>query len=136
MTREVCPECGGPSERPVLTGGGAHVSLPHSRHAVFVACASTPAGVDAQAVPVAEAVAQRENCFHPVEVTALDALPEAGRPAAVARLRAPNENAQPLRCDRTTAVRSHRSQSPSHPTQSMRSGPGTLSPAWSAYKCA
>ncbi|MFD7787354.1 4'-phosphopantetheinyl transferase family protein [Streptomyces nojiriensis] len=86
MTRDACPECGGPDGRPVLVGGRAHFSLSHSRDAVFVACASTPVGVDVEALPAPRVVAQSEDFFHPDESAELAALPEAGRPAAFARL--------------------------------------------------
>lgn len=91
MTRDACPECGGPGGRPVLVGGGAHFSLSHSRHAVFVACASTPVGVDVEAVPTSQVMAGSKDFFHPDEAAELAALPEAGRPAAFARLWARKE---------------------------------------------
>ncbi|MFD7914282.1 4'-phosphopantetheinyl transferase family protein [Streptomyces sp. NPDC059752] len=91
MARDACPECGGPDGRPVLVGGRAHFSLSHSRDAVFVACASTPVGVDVEALPAARVVAQSEEFFHPDESAELAALPEAGRPAAFARLWARKE---------------------------------------------
>ncbi|MGW3326718.1 4'-phosphopantetheinyl transferase family protein [Streptomyces virginiae] len=86
MARDTCPECGGPDGRPVLVGGRAHFSLSHSRDAVFVACASTPVGVDVEALPAPRVVAQSGEFFHPDESAELAALPEAERPAAFARL--------------------------------------------------
>ncbi|MFE9479821.1 4'-phosphopantetheinyl transferase family protein [Streptomyces spororaveus] len=91
MTREACPECGGPDGRPALVGGRAHFSLSHSRDAVFLACASTPVGVDVEALPAPRVVAQSEEFFHPAESAELAALPEAGRAAAFARLWARKE---------------------------------------------
>ncbi|MGW7437831.1 4'-phosphopantetheinyl transferase family protein, partial [Streptomyces sp. NPDC054849] len=91
MARDACPECGGPGGRPVLVGGGAHFSLSHSRNAVFVACASTPVGVDVEAVPTSRVLAGSEDFFHPDEAAELAALPEPGRPAGFARLWARKE---------------------------------------------
>ncbi|MER6448821.1 4'-phosphopantetheinyl transferase family protein [Streptomyces venezuelae] len=91
MGRDACPECGGPGGRPVLVGGRAHFSLSHSRDAVFVACASTSVGVDVEALPAPRVVAQSGEFFHPDESAELAALPEAGRPAAFARLWARKE---------------------------------------------
>ncbi|MEV7561005.1 4'-phosphopantetheinyl transferase family protein [Streptomyces sp. NPDC048331] len=91
MARDTCPECGGPDGRPVLVGGRAHFSLSHSGDAVFVACASTPVGVDVEAVPTPRVVAQSVEFFHPDESAELAAFPEAERPAAFARLWARKE---------------------------------------------
>ncbi|MFD1832879.1 4'-phosphopantetheinyl transferase family protein [Streptomyces desertarenae] len=91
MSRDACPECGGPSGRPVLLGGGAHFSLSHSRDVVFVACASTPVGVDVEAAPVPEVMARSKDFFHPDESAELAALPECRRAAAFARLWARKE---------------------------------------------
>ncbi|MFJ8887043.1 4'-phosphopantetheinyl transferase family protein [Streptomyces sp. NPDC102402] len=91
MSRGACPECGSPSGRPLLRGGGAHFSLAHSRDAVFVACASTPVGVDVEALPAPQVVTQVKHFFHPDESVELAALPPAERAAAFATLWARKE---------------------------------------------
>ncbi|OII69364.1 hypothetical protein BJP39_00015 [Streptomyces sp. CC77] len=91
MSREACPECGSPSGRPVLLGGGAHFSLSHSRDVVFLACASTPVGVDVESAPAPQVMAQSKNLFHPDETVELAALPEHEQAAAFARLWARKE---------------------------------------------
>nr|WP_193097148.1 4'-phosphopantetheinyl transferase superfamily protein [Streptomyces sp. C8S0] len=88
MSREACPECGSPSGRPVLLGGGA---LSHSRDVVFLACASTPVGVDVESAPAPQVMAQSKNLFHPDETVELAALPEHEQAAAFARLWARKE---------------------------------------------
>ncbi|MFJ5551409.1 4'-phosphopantetheinyl transferase family protein [Streptomyces sp. NPDC093225] len=105
LVREACPVCGGPHGRPAIgavagggpvDGGGSggdaaggtglHFSLSHSGDTALVAVARVPVGVDVEELPDAAALADLLLALHPLEAAELGALPEADRPAAVARL--------------------------------------------------
>ncbi|RSS80710.1 4'-phosphopantetheinyl transferase superfamily protein [Streptomyces sp. WAC06614] len=91
LGREDCHCCGGPHGRPVVVGGGVRFSLSHSGDVAYVALAPVPVGVDVEAVPGPAAVADVLNTLHPRETAELRALPEDGRPSALARLWARKE---------------------------------------------
>ncbi|WP_234332527.1 4'-phosphopantetheinyl transferase superfamily protein [Streptomyces sp. NRRL S-87] len=115
LVREACPVCGGPHGRPAIgsvvggdasAGGGGvagagsagdvaggsagdaglHFSLSHSGDTALVAVARVPVGVDVEELPDAAVLADLLLALHPLEAAELGALPEADRPAAVARL--------------------------------------------------
>lgn len=86
LVREPCPGCGGPHGRPAADHGAApHFSLSHAGDAVLLAFADAPVGVDVEESPSPEAAAEVAALLHPAERAELAALPEAARPAAVAR---------------------------------------------------
>ncbi|MCH0543141.1 4'-phosphopantetheinyl transferase superfamily protein [Streptomyces sp. MUM 203J] len=86
LVREPCPGCGGPHGRPAADHGAApHFSLSHAGDAVLLAFADAPVGVDVEEVPSPEAATEVAGLLHPAERAELGALPEAARPAAVAR---------------------------------------------------
>ncbi|MFJ6796600.1 4'-phosphopantetheinyl transferase family protein [Streptomyces sp. NPDC091268] len=86
LVRETCPCCGGPHGRPAVAGGALHFSLSHSDDVAYLAFAGVPVGVDVEAVPSADAVADVLNTLHPAETAELTALPEPLRPAAMGRV--------------------------------------------------
>ncbi|MFE2310760.1 4'-phosphopantetheinyl transferase family protein [Streptomyces sp. NPDC059411] len=93
LTREECPCCGGPHGRPALAdgqrqddGGAPHFSLSHSGDVAYLAFARVPVGVDVEAVPGADAVADVVGTLHPAETAELTALAEPDRPRALARV--------------------------------------------------
>ncbi|MFJ3924763.1 4'-phosphopantetheinyl transferase family protein [Streptomyces sp. NPDC090022] len=86
LTREDCPCCGEPHGRPAVVGGAAHFSLSHSGDLAYLAFARVPVGVDVEAVPGPDAVADVLTSLHPDESAELRALSDADRPAALARL--------------------------------------------------
>ncbi|MET9696184.1 4'-phosphopantetheinyl transferase superfamily protein [Streptomyces sp. NPDC006529] len=86
LVREVCPCCGGPHGRPAVAGGALHFSLSHSADVAYIALSRVPLGVDVEAIPSPDAVVDVLNTLHPDETAELNALPEPGRPVALARV--------------------------------------------------
>ncbi|MFC9296029.1 4'-phosphopantetheinyl transferase family protein [Streptomyces sp. NPDC057011] len=86
VTREDCPCCGEPHGRPAVAGGGPHFSLSHSDDLALIAVSGVPVGADVEGVPKPGIAEELLPSLHPEENTALRALPDAGRPAALARL--------------------------------------------------
>ncbi|MFF5704202.1 4'-phosphopantetheinyl transferase family protein [Streptomyces sp. NPDC012794] len=91
LVREDCPGCGQPHGRPAVAGGGVHFSLSHSDDLAYFAFAGVPVGVDVEGLPTAGAVADVLSSLHPVEAGEINALPEAERQAALARVWARKE---------------------------------------------
>ncbi|MEU9231497.1 4'-phosphopantetheinyl transferase family protein [Streptomyces subrutilus] len=86
LVRETCPCCGGPHGRPAVAGGPLHFSLSHSGDVAYLAFAGVPVGIDVEETPSAEALADVLPLLHPAEIAELNALPEADRPAGLARV--------------------------------------------------
>ncbi|MGX1880792.1 4'-phosphopantetheinyl transferase family protein [Streptomyces sp. NPDC055287] len=91
LHREPCPSCGGPHGRPATADGPVHFSLSHSGNVALLACAAVPVGVDVEALPRPGVVREVAGDLHPRETAELSAVPEAGRPAAFARVWARKE---------------------------------------------
>ncbi|MFH8407494.1 4'-phosphopantetheinyl transferase family protein [Streptomyces sp. NPDC018019] len=87
FVREPCPCCDEPHGRPALAGAGVplHFSLSHTGDMALIGVARTPVGVDIEKQASPRTVAEVSGMLHPQERATLDALPEAGRPAAFAR---------------------------------------------------
>ncbi|OKI01368.1 4-phosphopantetheinyl transferase [Streptomyces sp. CB02923] len=88
FVREPCPCCDKPHGRPALAGAGTpplHFSLSHTGDMALIGFARTPVGVDIEKPASPRTVAEVSGMLHPRERATLDALPEAGRPAAFAR---------------------------------------------------
>ncbi|MFD4245592.1 4'-phosphopantetheinyl transferase family protein [Streptomyces sp. NPDC058525] len=87
LVRETCPCCGGPHGRPAVAGGGpVHFSLSHSGDVAYLAFSGVPVGIDVEETPSQEALADVLPLLHPAEIAELNALPEADRPAGLARV--------------------------------------------------
>lgn len=86
LVRETCPCCGGPHGRPAVAGGPIHFSLSHSGDVAYLAFAGVPVGIDVEETPSAEALADVLPLLHPTETAELNALPEADRRTALARV--------------------------------------------------
>ncbi|MEU7552004.1 4'-phosphopantetheinyl transferase superfamily protein [Streptomyces sp. NPDC044571] len=86
LVREDCPCCGEPHGRPAVAGGGVQFSLSHSDDLAYVAVSGVTVGVDVEVLPGAAAVADVLRTFHPAETAELEALPEAERRVALARV--------------------------------------------------
>ncbi|TWE18213.1 4'-phosphopantetheinyl transferase family protein [Kitasatospora atroaurantiaca] len=85
--REPCPCCGGPNGRPRLADSAVpHFSLSHGGDLILIGIADHPIGVDVEAVPDAQAVAELAAVFHPAEQADLAAAPAARRAEEFARL--------------------------------------------------
>lgn len=69
FTREPCPSCGGPHGRPAVAWPrhSLHFSLSRSDDVVVIGIAPRPVGVDVEAVPRAETVAEVSSLLHPTE---------------------------------------------------------------------
>ena len=69
FAREACPLCDEPHGRPTVAGPdpGVQFSLSHSGDLVLLATAGTPVGVDVEAVPDDQAVADLSSRLHPAE---------------------------------------------------------------------
>ncbi|MGR4878980.1 4'-phosphopantetheinyl transferase family protein [Streptomyces sp. LARHCF249] len=86
LVRETCPCCGGPHGRPAVAGGPLHFSLSHSGDLAYLAFAAVPVGIDVEETPSAEALVDLLPLLHPAETAELNALPEADRLPALARV--------------------------------------------------
>ncbi|MGG8408914.1 4'-phosphopantetheinyl transferase family protein [Streptomyces sp. 12297] len=75
VSRAPCPGCGEPHGRPVLPGDTLHFSLSHCKGLSLLAFATTPVGVDVEAVPPLHVVAETSDILHPREAAELAALP-------------------------------------------------------------
>jgi 4'-phosphopantetheinyl transferase len=86
FAREDCPCCGGPHGRPVLAGERRPLefSLSHAGALVAVAVAGAPVGVDAEALPRPDTVADVSTKLHPAERAEIAAADDPA--AAFARL--------------------------------------------------
>ncbi|MEU7730937.1 4'-phosphopantetheinyl transferase superfamily protein [Streptomyces sp. NPDC040724] len=91
LIREDCPCCGGPHGRPAVADAAFHFSLSHSGDLAYLALAARPVGVDIEAIPGPQAVADVINALHPAETAELNALAVDQRPTALARLWARKE---------------------------------------------
>ncbi|MDX3540988.1 4'-phosphopantetheinyl transferase superfamily protein, partial [Streptomyces sp. MB09-01] len=91
LIREDCPCCGGPHGRPAVADTALHFSLSHSGDMAYLALAARPVGVDIEAIPSPQAVADVINALHPAETAELNALAVERRPVALARLWARKE---------------------------------------------
>ncbi|MFH9725734.1 4'-phosphopantetheinyl transferase family protein [Streptomyces sp. NPDC017254] len=92
LVREPCPGCGDDHGRPAVAGTPLHFSLSHSGGAVLLGFADTPIGVDIEEEPAPRVADEVAAALHPRERTELAALPDALRPAAVARCWARKES--------------------------------------------
>ncbi|MCB5163546.1 4'-phosphopantetheinyl transferase superfamily protein [Streptomyces bambusae] len=86
VSRAPCPGCGEPHGRPVLPGDSLHFSLSHCEGLSLLAFATTPVGVDVEAVPPLHTVAETADVLHPREAAELAALPPAERALAFTRV--------------------------------------------------
>ncbi|MHC0433722.1 4'-phosphopantetheinyl transferase family protein [Streptomyces sp. O3] len=86
IARAPCPGCGEPHGRPVVPGSTLHFSLSHSGDLSLLAFAGAPVGIDVEAVPTAETVAEAAEVLHPREAAELAALCAAERPASFAEI--------------------------------------------------
>ncbi|MER6100562.1 4'-phosphopantetheinyl transferase superfamily protein [Streptomyces sp. NPDC001728] len=86
VSRAPCPGCGEPHGRPVLPGDALHFSLSHCEGLSLLAFATSPVGVDVEAVPPPATVAETADVLHPREAAELAALPEAERALAFTRV--------------------------------------------------
>lgn len=91
LIREDCPCCGAPHGRPAVADAALHFSLSHSGDMAYLALAARPVGVDIEAIPSPQAVADVINALHPAETAELNALAIEQRPTALARLWARKE---------------------------------------------
>ncbi|MFE3068782.1 4'-phosphopantetheinyl transferase family protein [Streptomyces sp. NPDC059247] len=86
VSRAPCPGCGEPHGRPVLPGDRLHFSLSHCEGLSLLAFATSPVGVDVEAVPPPATIAETADVLHPREAAELAALPEAERALAFTRV--------------------------------------------------
>jgi len=78
-----CPQCGGPTGRPVLPGEGSpHFSLAHSGDAVLVAIAGRSVGADVDQEPRG-CMCSMTSAMHPSDAAVVAALPEPDRHEAI-----------------------------------------------------
>ncbi|WP_404952653.1 4'-phosphopantetheinyl transferase family protein [Streptomyces sp. 147326] len=91
LIREDCPCCGGPHGRPAVADTALHFSLSHSGDMAYLALAAQPVGVDIEAIPSPQAVADVIDALHPAETAELNALVIEERQIALARLWARKE---------------------------------------------
>lgn len=86
--REPCPLCGDPHGRPALAGHARapHFSLSHGGDLAAIAVAPVPVGIDVEAHPTAEGMAETSALLHPAEQAELAAAAPEYRRAAFARL--------------------------------------------------
>lgn len=91
LDRLPCPLCRQPHGRPVVRGNPVHFSLSHSGGFCLLAFASTPVGVDVEAVPALAVVEEVGGSLHPREAIELSELDAVDRPAAFARVWARKE---------------------------------------------
>ncbi|MFJ6936685.1 4'-phosphopantetheinyl transferase family protein [Streptomyces sp. NPDC101132] len=87
LSREPCPCCGDAHGRPALAGtANLHFSLSHSDDLALIAVSGVRIGADVEGIRKQAIVNELLPSLHPDEHTALRALPDAGRPQALARL--------------------------------------------------
>ncbi|MFD9303480.1 4'-phosphopantetheinyl transferase family protein [Streptomyces sp. NPDC060048] len=91
LQRLPCPLCGQPHGRPVVDGNPVHFSLSHSGGLCLLAFASTPVGVDVEAVPVLAVAQEVGGSLHPREASELRGLRTVDQPAVFARVWARKE---------------------------------------------
>ncbi|MBA4864680.1 4'-phosphopantetheinyl transferase superfamily protein [Streptomyces sp. PSKA54] len=91
LERLPCPLCEEPHGRPVVRGNPVHFSLSHSGGLCLLAFASTPVGVDIEAIPDAAVAEEVGAALHPRESAELSDLRAEDRPAAFARVWARKE---------------------------------------------
>lgn len=86
--REACPCCGAPHGRPALSGlsRSLHFSLSHGGDLILIGIADKPIGVDVEAEPDLEQVADFARLMHPAERSELAETPLAQQVAAFTRL--------------------------------------------------
>ncbi len=85
LDRLPCVSCGRPHGRPVVRGNPLHFSLSHSRGLCLMAFAPAAVGVDVEAVPDPDVVAEVGVSLHPRETAELSAFDASAAPAAFAR---------------------------------------------------
>jgi 4'-phosphopantetheinyl transferase len=87
-TREPCPICGGPNGRPVLAlpGRSIQFSISRSGGLTLVAVDDRPVGIDVEAVPDADTVAEVSTLMHAHEQRAIDGAGAQQRAEVFARL--------------------------------------------------
>jgi 4'-phosphopantetheinyl transferase len=88
LGRDICPCCGGPHGRPVLTDPPfpLHFSLSHGGDLVMLGVASEAIGVDVEPVSARNSVDDLAAVLHPAEQAELAALPAADRQAGFTRV--------------------------------------------------
>ncbi|WP_063771019.1 4'-phosphopantetheinyl transferase family protein [Streptacidiphilus neutrinimicus] len=86
LAREGCPCCGEPHGRPALADAGPHFSLSHSCGRALIAVSGVRVGADVEGVPQPAIAEELLPALHPREQRALRALPDADRPAVLARI--------------------------------------------------
>ncbi len=86
--REPCPACGAPRGRPAVASPPlpVHFSLSVSGDVIVVGIASTPVGVDVEAVAGEQVPGEVIGLLHPEEQAELNATPRPDRAAAFTRL--------------------------------------------------
>ncbi|MEU3186244.1 4'-phosphopantetheinyl transferase superfamily protein [Streptomyces sp. NPDC006923] len=86
--RDVCPCCGGPHGRPVLTepSHAPHFSLSHGGDLVLIGVADAAVGVDIEPVAAPDTVAELSAVLHPAEQAELSTTPRERRGTAFTRL--------------------------------------------------
>jgi 4'-phosphopantetheinyl transferase len=88
LVRLRCPHCGGPHGRPAVAGpfgANVHFSLSHSDGLALIGLATTPIGVDVQAVPGLRVAVDTSRSLHPAEQRELERLPPSAFPGAFTR---------------------------------------------------
>lgn len=91
--RDLCPCCGAPHGRPVLQDlpGGPEFSLSHRGDLVVIGVDSEPIGVDVEAEPNEDTMAQVLPLLHPAERARVEAAEAGARTAVFATLWARKE---------------------------------------------
>src|SRR5215210_3353786 len=88
VVREPCPCCGAPRGRPAVGGstGPLHFSLSRSGEWALIAIAREPVGVDIEALPPPETVAEVSGVLHPSERAEIVSAPADVRAEVFARI--------------------------------------------------